>query len=159
MNGHDRIFSIIFIFVALFVFGFTLYQALIVAKNNKIPEPTKQKAQIQEVAPELEEESSPMDNPEETVEAATLESAATSSAPTDVLLLEENQIPEKKMIKIKDTPTGWLNVRDGPGLSYAQVKRINPGEIYELLDEKFGWYQIQLDEKTTGWITSVYASK
>lgn len=161
MNKHDRIFSILFVSIAVFVFGFTLYQALIAAKTKNPPESAQQKAQIQEIIPEpKEEESSPVDNLEgDAVEATSTTVNATSNEPFDVLLLEENQIPEKKMVKIKDTPTGWLNMRDGPGISYAQIKRVNPGEMYELLDEQFGWYQIQLDEKTTGWITSLYADK
>lgn len=71
----------------------------------------------------------------------------------------------KKEITIEDTPTGWLNVRSGPGTSYTQIAKVYPKETYSLLEEKDGWYKIAIparaggDGKTEGWIISDYAIK
>ncbi|MFH1412415.1 MAG: pilus assembly protein PilM [bacterium] len=62
-----------------------------------------------------------------------------------------------KKIKVISTPTGWLNVRKGPGTSFDQIVRIYPGEKYKFLDEKDDWYKIELKDGKEGWISSEYA--
>ena len=62
-------------------------------------------------------------------------------------------------IQILSTPTSTLNVRSGPGLNYNITTKINPGEKYQLLDEKTDWYKIKLGSGETGWISSQYAKK
>lgn len=59
-------------------------------------------------------------------------------------------------IKITDTPTGWLNVRSGPGTSFAPVGKVNPGEAYPLLAEEGEWYRIQLSQGKEGWVAKQY---
>ncbi|MEK7660191.1 MAG: pilus assembly protein PilM [Patescibacteria group bacterium] len=63
-----------------------------------------------------------------------------------------------EMVKILQTPTGWLNVRSGPGTTYAQVTRVNPGESYPLLEEKGDWYHIRIGQQE-GWIARQYAER
>ena len=60
---------------------------------------------------------------------------------------------------IKDTPTGWLNAREGPGTNHEQFTRVNPQETYELLEESGRWYKIKLSEEQAGWIYAAYADK
>ena len=62
-------------------------------------------------------------------------------------------------ITILDTPNGFLRVRSGPGTSYPEVGRVKPGEIYDVLKEDNGWYQITLNDKTVGWVSSQFAKK
>ena len=64
----------------------------------------------------------------------------------------------KTKITIKDTPTGWLRVREEPTLNASESGRVNPGETFELLDEQDGWYKINLDGKE-GWVSSQYSTK
>ncbi|MDP3993655.1 MAG: SH3 domain-containing protein [Candidatus Doudnabacteria bacterium] len=66
---------------------------------------------------------------------------------------------EKQMVSVLDTPTGYLNVRLGPGTNFEKIGQVNPGESYELIiaDEAVGWYQIKLDETRNGWVTKQYA--
>jgi len=64
----------------------------------------------------------------------------------------------KTMIIIKETETGWLRVRDGPSLTASEAAKVKPGEKYDFLDEKEGWYKIKYDEKE-GWISSVFSQK
>ena len=62
-------------------------------------------------------------------------------------------------VRILDTPTGWLRVRDEPTLAGSESARINPGQRFELLDEQVGWYKIKIDNLNEGWISSEYAQK
>ena len=63
-----------------------------------------------------------------------------------------------KKVQITSTPTGFLNVRGGPGTGSSVVAKVNPGETYELLEEQPGWYKIKLPS-SQGWISSQYAKK
>lgn len=75
------------------------------------------------------------------------------------VITEEKPEPAKeKKAEIKDTPTGWLNVREGAGTSYPKITRVYPGETYIFLEEKDGWYKIKLNNGKEGWITSEFAS-
>ena len=62
-----------------------------------------------------------------------------------------------RMLEINKTPTGWLNVRSGPGTSFAPVGRVNPGEVYPLLAEEAEWYRIQFSETKEGWVAKQYS--
>ena len=59
-------------------------------------------------------------------------------------------------IIIAATPTGWLNVRQGPGQEFLSFKKVFPGEQYPLLKTSGDWYNIQLPDSANGWITSAY---
>lgn len=75
----------------------------------------------------------------------------------DIPLPEETIKIQK--IKITNTPTGWLNVREGPGTNYKKITKVSPDSRYDLLEEKNDWFKIKIDDKTEGWITSEYATK
>jgi hypothetical protein len=62
-------------------------------------------------------------------------------------------------VTIQNTPTGFLRVREDASVSSNEITQVKPGESYNLLDEKPGWYKIQIDSKTSGWISSTYAKK
>lgn len=62
-------------------------------------------------------------------------------------------------ITILSTPNGFLRVRSGAGTSFSEIARVKPGESYGLVSEASGWYEIQIDETTTGWISSQFARK
>ncbi len=67
--------------------------------------------------------------------------------------------PAKPFVLIKDTPTGYLRVREEPATSASEAGRVNPGQKFHLFDEKNGWYQIAFDGTTKGWISGQYATK
>src|SRR3990167_5736991 len=69
-------------------------------------------------------------------------------------------VPATKItqVEILPTPTGILNVRDGPSQTNKVLTTIKPGEKYELTAEKSGWYKIKVGA-TEGWISSQYAKK
>lgn len=62
-------------------------------------------------------------------------------------------------VTILDTPNGFLRVRSGAGTTFSEVSRVNSGDSFDLLNEETGWYEIQVDSTTTGWISSQFASK
>jgi len=75
---------------------------------------------------------------------------------------------KKIFITIKETPTGWLRVRQEPSLGSSESAKIKVGEKYELLEEKEGWYKIKFNDNkegliegdfNEGWISSSYAQK
>ncbi len=72
---------------------------------------------------------------------------------------EISPTPALSKVEILKTPTVYLNVRDTNSLNGAIVGKVNPGELYVLLDEKDGWYQIQLAKDKTGWVSNQYAQK
>jgi len=71
----------------------------------------------------------------------------------------EEVVESKGEVKIKETETGWLRVREASSSASREIMRVKPGETYELLDEGSSWYKISLDEEITGWISARYADK
>ncbi len=67
--------------------------------------------------------------------------------------------PPRPYVLIKDTPTGWLRVRMEPTTAATEAAKVNPGEMYPLLDEESGWYKIEYEEDGEGWISGQYAEK
>jgi len=68
-----------------------------------------------------------------------------------------NEVTQK--ITILDTPNGFLRVRSGAGTNFPEITRVNTGEEFDLLSEDSGWVEIQVDENTTGWISSEFTQK
>ncbi|MBI5306181.1 pilus assembly protein PilM [Candidatus Wolfebacteria bacterium] len=138
-----------FLIVALGLMGFIIYKYVFFvdiqpkksSSVNQISVEKKPAAEIVKETPSLQEEKK-FDNGQilpETENSSKMET-----------------ITQK--VKIQDTPTGWLNVRKGPGSNFDLILKIYPGEFYVLLEEKGDWYKIKIDEKE-GWINSQYASK
>lgn len=79
-----------------------------------------------------------------------------TSTEESVIIKEEE--PKEKVL-IQNTPTGWLNVREGPGTNYPIITKVYPGENYALLDESGEWVKIDLDGKNNGWVFGRYIKK
>jgi len=66
-------------------------------------------------------------------------------------------------VLILNTPTGFLRVRESNSISSPEISQVKPGEKYELVSEKEGWFEIEFNspagERKTGWISSSYAVK
>lgn len=67
--------------------------------------------------------------------------------------------PPKPYVEVLDTPTGFLNVRQEASTSAEILTKINPGELYSLLDENNGWFKIVYEDSKEGWISGQYAKK
>ncbi len=158
---NDRIFAFTFIVIAFFVLGFTISRAVFKSPAPSADSTLDTATIAQQTAEEITEDELLLDAEKNVAEQG--EAATTTDQMEEPAQLAQDVIT----VTIKNTPTGWLNVREGPGITYLQVKRVNPGETYTLLEEKFGWYKIKLDAKSEGtspepiegWIASQYATK
>ena len=66
---------------------------------------------------------------------------------------------KQDLVLIKDTPTGFLRVREQATTASREVGRVNPQETYVFLDENTSWFKIELRDKTIGWVSKQYAEK
>jgi len=82
---------------------------------------------------------------------------------TQEITEEENpdlvSAPATVQIKILDTETGWLRVRESSSSASKEIARVNPGETYSMLEESTDWYKIDLGDDLSGWISSSYGEK
>lgn len=69
--------------------------------------------------------------------------------------IEENV----EKVVILSTGTGWLRVRNSPGLGGEEIAKVNPGETYPLIEEKSGWVHIRLKDGKDGWVLGSYTKK
>ena len=65
----------------------------------------------------------------------------------------------KSSILIKDTPTGFLRVREEPAITASEEARVKPGDQFDLLEENSGWFKIEYEKGKQGWVYSQYAEK
>lgn len=62
-------------------------------------------------------------------------------------------------VKISNTETGFLRVRDKPGTGGEEVGQVDPGSIFKILSEEAGWFEIEYEPLKKGWISGQYAKK
>ncbi|MBU1132011.1 pilus assembly protein PilM [Patescibacteria group bacterium] len=114
--------------------------------------PAEKPAEASEVAPE----EIPAEPTEETP------AVIPETAPEEFPAVEpELPIVEEKVptVTIKETETGWLNARSGPGTTFEIISKVNPGESYPLLQESNQWFKIELADGQEGWISAAYGLK
>ena len=66
---------------------------------------------------------------------------------------------EKNSITVKETPVGFLRVRQEPTVNASESAQVKPGEKYTILDEKDGWYKINYEQGKEGWVSGQYVTK
>lgn len=68
---------------------------------------------------------------------------------------EETETPAAQMEKyVRIQEKGDVNVRQKPNTESKRLGRAKAGEDYKWLSTAFnGWYEIQLDEDTTGYVS------
>lgn len=71
-------------------------------------------------------------------------------------------------VTIDDNPQGWLRVRLDGTVDASEAAKVKPGEKYELMEEKNGWYKIKYNnnkdglyegEFIEGWVSAEYSTK
>jgi hypothetical protein len=62
-------------------------------------------------------------------------------------------------VKILETGTGWLRVREEASSASREIDRVIPGEEYELLNEQTDWVLIKIEEGTQGWVSATFVEK
>lgn len=90
-------------------------------------------------------------------EESTEKEADESADATEVL--EEEESEPLETVTILQTPTGFLRVREGAGVTFNEVTTVAPGDTYDFIEEEDGWFHIQLDEESDGWVSSDYAER
>ncbi len=76
--------------------------------------------------------------------------------PVDSKKIEDGQ---KEIFIIVNNIGGPLNVRQGPGIEYSIIGKINPGSEQVFREEKNNWYRIEWPNEESAWISADYASK
>lgn len=76
--------------------------------------------------------------------------------PGIIFIHGEVQANSNKFVKI--TVDG-LNVRNGPGLDYDVIGKVNKGETLQIIEEKNKWYKIKLKNNSEGWIAGWYVEQ
>ena len=61
-------------------------------------------------------------------------------------------------VKVLDTPTGFLRVRDKPSLLGKEVAQVKPGDVLILLEEG-AWDRVRLSDGVEGYVSSTYVEK
>jgi len=82
--------------------------------------------------------------------------AGVSAQAKDSLSKIGTSVTAGKTAKVKDTPTGWLRMRDQPNLAGAEVGRLNIGDTVTVLEEKPGWLKVKNSAGVEGWASSDY---
>ncbi|MCL5009139.1 MAG: SH3 domain-containing protein [Patescibacteria group bacterium] len=67
-------------------------------------------------------------------------------------------VQSKKSVKIKETPTGYLNARSQPAVSGSVIGKAYPGQTYNYTGEEDGWYRIRLKSGEYAWVDGEYVS-
>jgi hypothetical protein len=72
--------------------------------------------------------------------------------------LETISMATGKRATIKQTGTGWLNVRSLPGLDGSVLAKATVGEAYSVLEESTSWVKIKVSADVEGWVSSTYVT-
>jgi hypothetical protein len=72
---------------------------------------------------------------------------------------DQNKKTYERMVKVLDTPTGFLRVRDEASTSAKEIGQVRPGEEYVYVDKdpSGNWFKVDLKKGVVGWITSQYS--
>lgn len=60
---------------------------------------------------------------------------------------------------VKNTPTGFLRVREKPSISAKEIAQVKPKDELVLLEETDGWFRVRLADGKEGYISATYADK
>lgn len=108
----------------------------------------QEKEEEEEATPSAEKEESEEPEEEEEEEATPTPKSEATTTPS----------VEKPYVRINDTPTGWLRVREEASTESTELAKVNPGETYSYLGEtESGWHKIEYQEGEEGWVSGVYS--
>lgn len=77
----------------------------------------------------------------------------------DLTKIPQAPVSSSQEIVVKNTPTGFLRVRQSPSLNAKEIGQVKPKDTLVLLEESQGWVRIRLKDGKEGWISSVYIEK
>lgn len=82
-----------------------------------------------------------------------------ATSEVDLSQISTPVITETPKVVVKDTPTGFLRVRDKPSLAGAEITRVLVGDELTLLEELSGWDRVRLADGKEGYVSSTYVEK
>lgn len=82
-----------------------------------------------------------------------------SLSEADLTTVTREVISQTPQVVVKQTPTGFLRVRDKPSLSGKEITRVNTGSTLVFLEDLSGWIKVKLSDGTEGYVSSVYIEK
>jgi len=62
-------------------------------------------------------------------------------------------------VRILETPTGFLRVRDQASVAGKEIARVSPNQTFPLLDKQSDWFKIRLTDGSEGWVSNQYAKE
>lgn len=77
----------------------------------------------------------------------------------DLTAIQTPVITQTPEVSVKQTPTGFLRVRDKPSLNGKEIAQVRPGDTLILLEELGAWDRIRLSDGTEGYVSSAYVEK
>ncbi len=77
----------------------------------------------------------------------------------DLAAVTTPAITNTPMVVVKNTPTGFLRVRDKPNIAGKEITQVKPGDELVLLEELSSWFRVKLSDGSEGYISSTYAQK
>ncbi len=77
----------------------------------------------------------------------------------DLTSIQTPPISQTLEVLVKQTPTGYLRVRDKPSLSGKEIAQVKPGDKLVLLEETSEWDKIRLPDGKEGYVSSLYVEK
>lgn len=86
-------------------------------------------------------------------------SADLALSEADLTAVQTPSITQTPEVVVKDTPTGFLRVRDKPALTGKEIAQAKPKDSLVLLEELPGWYRVRLSDGVEGYVSSSYVEK
>ncbi len=77
----------------------------------------------------------------------------------DLTTISTPVITQTPEVIVKNTPTGFLRVRDKASLSGKEIAQVKVGEALILLEELGSWDRVRLSNNTEGFVSSSYVEK
>lgn len=81
-----------------------------------------------------------------------------------LLAVDLNSVPtptiaQPQKILIKQTPLGYVRVRENPGISSKEIGRVSAGDELMVITEVPGWVKIRLPNNQEGYVSGSYIQK
>ncbi len=86
-------------------------------------------------------------------------SADLALSEADLTTISTPPIKTTPELKVLNTPTGFLRVRDKPSTAGKEVAQVKPGDTLILLEELQGWDRVRLSDEKEGYVSSSYVEK
>lgn len=77
----------------------------------------------------------------------------------DFTKITATPIEVSRQVKVGNTPTGFLRVRNDPSVAGAEIGRVSPGDILILIEEVPNWYKVRIEGGKEGYVSSNYIEK